>query len=48
LIEQIIQSHLSGAMLSVGPEGIDPRWMECQVVIDLENKYPVRASPGAT
>lgn len=40
-IERIIQSHLSGETLSVGPDGVDPQWMECQAVIDLENKYPV-------
>ena len=40
-IERIIQSHFRGETLSVGPEGIDPQWMECQAVIDLQNKYPV-------
>ena len=40
-IERIIQSHLSGEALSVGPEGVNPQWMECQAVIDLQNKYPV-------
>ena len=41
LIERIIQSHLSGENLTVGPEGIMPRWMECQAVVELKNKYPV-------
>lgn len=41
-IERIIQNHLSGETLAVGPEGIDPQWMQCQAVIDLENKYSVR------
>ena len=46
LIERIIQSHLSGETLSVGPEGVDPKWFECQLAIDLETKYPVRPSFG--
>jgi hypothetical protein len=41
LIERIVQSHLLGDTLSVGPEGIDPRWMECQLAIDFKDKYPV-------
>jgi len=44
LIERIIQSHVSGESLAVGPEGVDPKWFECQLAIDLETNYPVRAS----
>ena len=44
-IERIIQSHLSDETLAVGPEGIQPRWMECQFAKDLENTYPVYSSP---
>jgi len=40
-IERIIQSHLSEETLAVGPEGIDPKWMECSLARDLENAYPV-------
>jgi hypothetical protein len=40
-IERIIQSHLSEETLAVGPEGIQPQWMECQLAKDLENTYPV-------
>lgn len=42
LIERIIQSQLSGETLAVGPEGIEPQWSECQAVVKLERKYPVR------
>lgn len=41
IIERIIQSHLSGETLAVGPEGIQPQWMECSLAKDLENAYPV-------
>lgn len=41
VIERIIQSHFSGETLAVGPEGMNPQWMECLAVIDLKNKYPV-------
>ena len=41
LIERIIQGHFSGDTLSVGPEGVDPRWMECQLTTDFKDKYPV-------
>jgi hypothetical protein len=40
-IERIIQGYISGETLSVGPEGVDPMWMECRLAIDLQDKYPV-------
>jgi hypothetical protein len=33
---------LSGETLAVGPEGVEPQWSECQAVVKLERKYPVR------
>jgi hypothetical protein len=40
-IERIIQSHMSEETLAVGPEGVQPQWMECQLAKDFENTYPV-------
>jgi hypothetical protein len=42
IIERIIQSDLFGEALLVGPEGIQPEWMQCKATRDLAKKYPVR------
>jgi hypothetical protein len=43
-VERIIQSHFSGEAFAVGPEGVNPDWMGCQLVTDLQNKYRVHLS----
>jgi hypothetical protein len=43
LIEQMIQGDFSGETLSVGPKGLVPRWLDCRLAIDLQNRYPVCA-----
>jgi len=40
-IERVIQAHISGEPLSVGPDGLDPMWMDCLLAGDLQEKYPV-------
>lgn len=43
-IERIIQAYVSGETLSVGPDGLDPKWMDCRLAVDFQDKYPVCAN----
>jgi hypothetical protein len=40
-IERVIQGSFSGETLAVGPDGLDPKWLDCRFAVDLENRYPV-------
>jgi hypothetical protein len=40
-IERLIQMHNTGEMLTVGPAGIYPQWMDCLLHPNLRNAYPV-------
>ena len=41
IIERLLQSNISGEALSVGPEGVQPQWMETQLAEDLQSAHPV-------
>jgi hypothetical protein len=42
-LERLLESHLSGENLPVGPSvSLPPRWTETQLMADLEERLPVR------